>query len=107
MSIMDVTISNNTIESYPAPSSGSPLRPLNLLANYYSLQPQGGTNYFFWNCYVGHNKIQPYTSCLNWNQFQLQYWTNDNNTDLNGQPLDTNYFPASGSYTTNWWPGHY
>jgi len=79
--------------------------PLNLWAKNYDVQPQGGTNYF-WNCYIGHNKIEPYLSCLNTNQFMMQYWTIDSNTDLYGQPLDTTYFPANGSYTNIWWPGH-
>ena len=39
------------------------------------------------------------------NVFQMQSWTNDSNTDLNSQPLDTRWFPANGSYITNWWPG--
>ena len=69
--------------------------------------PQGGTNYFFANCYVGHNKIEPYPSCLVTNEFQMQSWTNDSNTALDGSSLGTTYFPTNGTYTNYWWPGHY
>ena len=59
--------------------------------------------YYFWNCYIGHNQIQPYNA--NWlaphTQFQMQSFTIDHNTDTNGNPLNTAYFPADGTYTTN------
>ncbi|HXP63796.1 MAG TPA: hypothetical protein VN829_25035 [Dongiaceae bacterium] len=106
MSITNVTISSNTIASYPG-TNGSPLEPICLATQSYGKHPQGGTNYYFWTCYIGHNKIEPYLNCQVTDEFQMQLWTIDSNTALDGSSLGTTYFPTNGTYTNYWWPGHY
>jgi hypothetical protein len=55
---------------------------------------------YFYNGYIGYNKIQASTAQnpVGENVF-MQTWTIVGNTDLNGNPLSATSFPANGSYS--------